>query len=285
VWDSTSYDTCRCCLTSQLLPRCAIFAPHSIHYGERTRARSFRFTRAANGLPFPRYDRHRTGIQMRGDAEIVSAVRDAARDRTPLRIVGRGTWLDAGAPVSSTAQLTLSEDSGVVAYVPDDLTVTARAGTTLRDLGDTLGTHNQWIALDPEGVPDVTIGATVATCSFGPAAALFGTARDQVLGMSVVLGTGELIRIGGRVVKNVAGFDLTRLMIGAWGTLGVITEITFRVRSREMRKESVAHMRRQTQASHGYREPVIVHSELSTLLKRRFDPLRILNPGIMGEAP
>jgi glycolate oxidase FAD binding subunit len=222
---------------------------------------------------------------MRGDTAIASAVRDAASDRTSLRIVGRGTWLDAGSPVSAIASLTLAEDSGVVAYVPDDLTVTARAGTTLRELGDTLGTHDQWIALDPEGGLDVTIGAIVATCSFGPAAALFGTARDQVLGMSVVLGTGELIRIGGRVVKNVAGFDLTRLMIGAWGTLGVITEITFRVRSRAMRGDSVAHMRRQLPASHGYREPVIVHPELSALIRQRFDPYRILNPGIMGEAP
>ncbi len=222
---------------------------------------------------------------MRGDATISEAVRDAANDRMPLRIVGRGTWLDAGSPVAAKANLSLADDSGVVAYVPDDLTVTARAGTTLRELGETLGTHDQWIALDPAGAPDVTAGATVATCSFGPAAAYFGTARDQVLGMTVVLGTGELIKVGGRVVKNVAGFDLTRLMIGAWGTLGVITEITFRVRARAMRDGSVAHMRRALPASHGYREPVVVHSALSALIKQRFDPYRILNPGIMGDAP
>jgi len=218
---------------------------------------------------------------MRGDAEISAAVREAIADRSALRIVGRGTWLDAGAPVAARTQLVLSDDHGIVAYVPDDLTITVRAGTTLRELGETLGAHDQWIALDPEGGTDVTIGATVATCSYGPAAAFFGTPRDQVLGMTVVLGTGDVIRAGGRVVKNVAGFDLTRLMIGAWGTLGVITEVTLRVRSRSMRMDSVSHMRRQLPQSHGYRRPEIVHDRLSAALMQRFDPHHVLNPGIM----
>lgn len=220
---------------------------------------------------------------MRGDSEIAAAVREAAANRAPLRIVGRGTWLAAGSPVVADTRLSLQDDSGIVAYVPDDLTVTARAGTTLRELSETLATHNQWIALDPEGEHEATLGATVATCSYGPAAALFGTPRDQVLGMTVILGTGDVIRAGGRVVKNVAGFDLTRLMIGAWGTLGVITEITLRVRSRAMRRDSMAHMRRQLPAPYGFREPVIVSSRLSAALKQRFDPVGILNPGIMLE--
>jgi glycolate oxidase FAD binding subunit len=222
-------------------------------------------------------------MQMRGDAEIASAIRDAGAAKTPLRIVGRGTWLDAGAPVAADLRLALDDDTGVVAYAPDDLTVTARAGTTLRELAATLAQRDQWIALDPEGGLDVTIGATVATCSYGPAAAYFGTARDQVLGMTVVLGSGDIVRPGGRVVKNVAGFDLTRLMIGAWGTLGVISEITLRVRSRTMRKDSIAHMRRQMPASHGYRVPVIVNPQLVAALRSRFDPFGILNPGIMRE--
>lgn len=221
---------------------------------------------------------------MRGDADISAAVRDAVASRSALRIVGRGTWLDAGSPVTTSDKLVLADDRGVVAYVPDDLTVTARAGTTLRELDEALAAHDQWIALDPEGGDDVTIGATVATCSYGPAAAFFGTPRDQVLGMTVVLGTGEVIRVGGRVVKNVAGFDLTRLMIGAWGTLGVITEVTLRVRSRSMRQDSVSHMRRQLPASHGYREPRMVNERLSAALMRRFDPHAVLNPGIMGTA-
>ncbi|MEO6778589.1 MAG: FAD-binding protein [Gemmatimonadaceae bacterium] len=218
---------------------------------------------------------------MRGDADIVTAVRDAATNATTLRILGNGTWLEAGAPVTATAQLSLHDDSGIVAYAPDDLTITARAGTTLGELAQTLAAHDQWIALDPRGGDSVTLGATVATCSYGPAAEFFGTPRDQVLGMSVVLGTGELVRIGGRVVKNVAGFDLTRLMIGAWGTLGVITEVTIRVRSKSMHRDSVAHMGRRMPAPYGCREPVIVQPRLAAAIKQRFDPANVLNPGIM----
>lgn len=223
-------------------------------------------------------------VLMRGDTEIASAIRDAGAARTPLRIVGRGTWLGAGAQVAAETTLSLVDDAGIVAYAPDDLTVTVRAGTTLRELADALARRDQWVALDPDGGLDGTIGATVATCSYGPAAALFGTARDQVLGMTVVLGTGDIARPGGRVVKNVAGFDLTRVMIGAWGTLGVITEVTLRVRSRVMRRDSIAHMRRQMPASHGYREPAIVNAKLAAALRSRFDPFGILNPGIMRGA-
>jgi glycolate oxidase FAD binding subunit len=220
---------------------------------------------------------------MRGDAEIAAAVHDAADNHAPLRIVGRGAWREAGDAITASQRLDLGSDNGIVSYVPGDLTVTARAGTTLRELGQVLGANDQWIALDPEGGLDVTIGATVATCSYGPAAELFGTPRDQVLGMTVVTGAGDIIKPGGRVVKNVAGFDLTRLMIGAWGTLGVITEVTLRVRSRKMRAESMAHMRHRMPASYGFREPVIVHAKLSAALKQRFDPAGILNPGIMRE--
>jgi FAD/FMN-containing dehydrogenase len=96
------------------------------------------------------------------------------------------------------------------------------------------------LPLDPFGPPGGTLGATVATASAGPLAAAFGTPRDQVLGCEVVTGGGEIVRAGGRVVKNVAGFDLTRLMIGAWGTLGALTEITVRLRARPAYDETVA---------------------------------------------
>ena len=221
---------------------------------------------------------------MRGDAEIAVVVREARASRTRLRIVGRGTWLDAGSPVAADARLSLAEDSGIVSWVPGDLTVTVRAGTTLHDLNEALAEHDQWVALDPASNGDATLGAIAATCSYGPAAALFGTPRDQLLGLTVVTGSGDIVHAGGRVVKNVAGFDLTRLMIGAWGTLGVITELTLRVRSRSMRKDSMSHMRREPGTSHGYCEPRITHPALSAALMQRFDPAGILNPGIMGAA-
>jgi glycolate oxidase FAD binding subunit len=127
--------------------------------------------------------------------------------------------------------LSLAGDAGVTEYEPGDLTLTARAGTTLADLALVTRNEGQWLPLDPFGSADGTLGATVATSSAGPLASAFGTPRDQVLGCEIVTGSGDVVRAGGRVVKNVAGFDLVRLNIGAWGTLGVLTEISVRLRA------------------------------------------------------
>lgn len=217
------------------------------------------------------------------DRRVAEQVRDAASTGDGLRIVGRGTWLDSGHRVTASRTLSLAGDRGIVAYSPGDLTITVRAGTTLAEIAEALREHGQWLALDPDGGLDVTIGATVATGSYGPAATLYGTARDQLLGLTVVTGRGEIVRPGGRVVKNVAGFDLTRLMTGAWGSLGVITELTLRVRSTGLASGSVAHLARIMPARNGYREPVMLHERLGTTLKQTFDPAHVLNPGIMGE--
>ncbi|MGK2935639.1 MAG: FAD-binding oxidoreductase [Gemmatimonadaceae bacterium] len=163
---------------------------------------------------------------------ISSAVTAAANEGRALRIAGRGSWLDAGGPVTASDVLSLASHSGIVDYVPGDLTITVRAGTPLAEIATATREHGQWLPLDPPGSPDGTIGATVATGSYGPLATAFGRPRDQVLGLESVSGTGEVITVGSRVVKNVAGFDLTRLLVGSWGTLGVITQITLRLRAR-----------------------------------------------------
>ena len=100
--------------------------------------------------------------------------------------------------------------------------------------------HGQWLALDPYGSDDGTLGATIATASAGPLRTSFGAPRDLVLGLEFVTGAGAIVRGGGRVVKNVAGFDLTRLLTGSWGTLGVITEVTVRLHARPEADESIA---------------------------------------------
>jgi glycolate oxidase FAD binding subunit len=113
--------------------------------------------------------------------------------------------------------------------VPGDLTLTVRAGTPLSEIERVTREHEQWLPLDPYGSSDGTIGATLATASAGPLASNFGLPRDLLLGLEFVNGRGDIVRGGGKVVKNVAGFDLSRLLTGSWGTLGVITEVTLRL--------------------------------------------------------
>lgn len=163
--------------------------------------------------------------------EVREAVRGALAAGAPLRVVARGTWLDAGRPVRAAAEISLARLSGVVAYTPGDLTITVLAGTTLAEIAEVTRAERQFLALDPVGGDAGSVGATVATASAGPLAHAFGLPRDNVLGVEFVTGRGATVRGGGRVVKNVAGFDLTRLVTGAWGTLGVLTEVTVRLRA------------------------------------------------------
>ena len=173
-------------------------------------------------------------------AAIRDAVNDASRGRTTVRIAGRGTWLDAGRPVQASESLPTRDLTGVIEYVPGDLTLTALAGTTLGEIRAATAVNNQWLALDPYGSDEGTIGATVATASAGPLVTSFGRPRDLVLGLEFVTGAGVVARGGGRVVKNVAGFDLVRLFTGSWGTLGVVTEVTVRLHAKPSADESIA---------------------------------------------
>jgi FAD/FMN-containing dehydrogenase len=171
---------------------------------------------------------------------VVERVKDAHASGSPLRIRGAGTWLDAGQPTRTGATLSLADDRGITEYVPGDLTLTARAGTPLTEIVTATAAHGQWLPLDPWGGDAGTIGATISTGTAGPHAYAMGLPRDVVLGMEFVSGSGDVIRAGGRVVKNVAGFDLTRLLVGSWGTLGVITELTVRLRARPDQTQTLA---------------------------------------------
>lgn len=174
-----------------------------------------------------------TPLHARDAADVAAAIRDAAALGVPLRIRGAGQWLDAGRPVTASAStLDVSALRGIVEYNPGDLTLTARAGTTLAEIDAAARANGQWLPLDPAGAATATLGATLATASCGPLAAALGHPRDLALGLEFVDGRGVVVRGGGRVVKNVAGFDLVRLAVGAWGTLGVITEATVRLRAR-----------------------------------------------------
>jgi FAD/FMN-containing dehydrogenase len=163
----------------------------------------------------------------------VAAVVAAAADEG-WRVVpaGGGGWLD-GASAPGTAGLTLVLSTRrmdrILDYEPADLTLTAEAGATLATIRSAAARHGQWLPLDAPPDDEGTIGATLATASSGPLAAAFGEPRDLALGLGVVTGSGQALSPGGRVVKNVAGFDLVRLMVGGWGVLGVVTEATLRL--------------------------------------------------------
>ena len=159
-------------------------------------------------------------------------IREAGESRRSLRLVAGGSWLAAGGRVRADEIFSVADDRGIVEYVPGDLTLTARAGTPIADLVAAVKANAQWLPLDPWGGDAGTLGATLSTATTGPHSYAMGLPRDVVLGLEFVSGNGDVIRAGGRVVKNVAGFDLTRLVVGAWGSIGVITEATLRLRAR-----------------------------------------------------
>ena len=123
----------------------------------------------------------------------------------------------------------LSRIAGVRQHTPEDLTATVAAGTTLADLQSTLRSHGQWLPLDPPRPTGLSIGGLIAGNASGPHRYGLGTVRDYLIGIKVVLGNGSESNSGGRVVKNVAGFDLPKLFVGSRGSLGVILEATFKL--------------------------------------------------------
>ena len=193
--------------------------------------------------------------------ELVEVVSASALRGQPLRIIGQGTWLDGGAPVRADAEpVHLDAFSGIIEYEPGDLTITVGAATTIEELDAVTAAHHQWCPLSPWGGDAGSVGATIATATAGPFAHAFGLPRDLVLGLECVDGTGKVLRPGGKVVKNVAGFDLTRLMTGAWGTLGAITRVSLRLRARPAVDETWAVPLHATGAAHAERIGAFVRS-------------------------
>ena len=164
--------------------------------------------------------------------DLAAIITESAAKQRALRLVARGTWLEGGAPVIASAEpLQLDAFNGIIEYEPGDLTITVGAATTIAELDAVTAANKQWCPLSPWGGNDGSVGATIATATGGPYSHALGYPRDLVLGIECVDGTGKVLRPGGKVVKNVAGFDLVRLMTGAWGTLGAITRVSLRLRA------------------------------------------------------
>ncbi|MBC8134736.1 MAG: FAD-binding oxidoreductase [Fibrella sp.] len=163
--------------------------------------------------------------------ELAEAVRDAVSAGHAIVPHGGGTGQGYGYRLRAGA-FTLIETSGlnrIVAVEPGDLTITVEAGATLTDVQAALRPHGLFLPLDPPHPESATIGGILATNAFGASRLGYGTARDWLIGLSVVNAQGRLVKGGGKVVKNVTGYDIPKLHIGALGTLGILAEATFKV--------------------------------------------------------
>src|SRR5262245_30606663 len=151
----------------------------------------------------------------------------------PVTPWGGGTRMAVGAPPGRAGLvLGLRRLARLLEHEPGDLTATAEAGMTFVAFQAELGQRGQWLSLDPPHADRATIGGILASNASGPRRHLYGTARDLLIGVTVVAADGTVIKGGGKVVKNVAGYDLPKLYIGSFGTLGVIAEATVRLRPR-----------------------------------------------------
>ncbi|WP_157016932.1 glycolate oxidase subunit GlcE [Mesorhizobium xinjiangense] len=179
--------------------------------------------------------------------EVLETVRWAAAEEAPLEILGHGSKRAIGRPVQAGHTLDLSGLSGVTLYEPEELVLSAKAGTPLAEIAALLAENNQELAFEPMDYGPLlggrpgrgTIGGLLAANLSGPRRLKAGAARDHVLGIHAVSGRGEAFKSGGRVVKNVTGYDLSKGLAGSWGTLAVATDVTFKVLPRAETEETL----------------------------------------------
>jgi glycolate oxidase FAD binding subunit len=176
-------------------------------------------------------------IKPRNSKELRQAVEWALADNVTLDVRGQGSKLALGKPMRCDHVLDLSGVAGVVEYAPEELVVTLRAGTPLSDVEALLAQRNQMLAFEPpdlgplfgrEAGQGTLVGAVMGNLA-GPRRVSAGAARDHLLGFSGVNGRGEAFKSGGRVMKNVTGYDLSKLLAGSWGTLAVLDEVSIKV--------------------------------------------------------
>jgi glycolate oxidase FAD binding subunit len=162
--------------------------------------------------------------------EVAECLGSAAHDGRALNVSGAGTAQSWGGDSRAAITLRMHKLDSVQRYEPADMTVQVGAGTTVTDLQSVVAEHGQRLALDAARIDrGATIGGIFATADQGPAQLAFGGPRDLVIGATLVLADGQVVRSGGHVIKNVAGYDLARLVSGSLGTLAVITDLTFRL--------------------------------------------------------
>jgi glycolate oxidase FAD binding subunit len=177
-------------------------------------------------------------LKPREAREVERAVQVALAEGKALELIGHGSKRAIGRPAQTALTLDLSALAGVTLYEPEELVLSAKAGTPLAEIEALLDANRQQLAFEPMdytpilsggGARPGTIGGVLAANLAGPRRIKVGAARDHFLGFSAVSGRGESFKSGGRVVKNVTGYDLCKLLAGSWGTLAAMTEVTLKV--------------------------------------------------------
>jgi glycolate oxidase FAD binding subunit len=178
-------------------------------------------------------------LKVRDANDVEQVVRSAIASEQPLEIIGHGSKRMVGQPIKTNALLDLSALNAVTSYEPNELIVTVQAGAPLADVLSLIDSKNQQFAFEPVntaallGTPEIgTIGGMIGAGLGGPRRIKAGGARDHLLGAHAVSGFGDSFKAGGKVVKNVTGYDLCKLLAGSWGTLAVMTEVTLKVMPR-----------------------------------------------------
>jgi glycolate oxidase FAD binding subunit len=188
-----------------------------------------------------------TVLRPRDGKDVEAAVQWALAEGKALEIVGEGSKRQLGRPAQTDATLDLSGLRGVTLYEPDELVLSAKAGTPLAEIEALVAAHGQELSFEPMDYAAIlggtagrgTIGGALAVNLSGPRRIKAGAARDHLLGISAVSGRGETFRSGGRVVKNVTGYDLCKLLAGSWGTLAVMSEVTIKTLPRSETEATV----------------------------------------------
>ncbi|MGW8461585.1 glycolate oxidase subunit GlcE [Pseudomonas sp. CLCA07] len=171
----------------------------------------------------------RSEFDMDDSAALLEQVNQALQNATPLRVQGSNSKAFLGRIVAGEV-LDTRTHRGIVSYDPTELVITARCGTPLSELAEVLDDAQQMLACEPPSFgEDATVGGMIACGLSGPRRPWSGSVRDFVLGTRVITGHGKHLRFGGEVMKNVAGYDLSRLMVGSYGALGVVTEVSLKV--------------------------------------------------------
>ena len=202
--------------------------------------------------------------------EAAAVLRDAAREKRRVGFVGGGTELGRAAAVDAT--LRTGKMARILDYAPADMVLAAEAGLTLAKLQEAARAHGQMLALDPPFADRATVGGLVATGAFGPRRARCGAIRDLIIGVTLVRADGVVARGGGKVVKNVAGFDLPKVACGSMGTLALIAGATFRLHP--LPEASAA-------ASVGGLAPAKVVELVAAMVKAQLEPVAVV--AVRGE--